>query len=197
MVGELLPLGTDTYVRSNEQQTRRAIETKLEDNDRRLSSLLTTRGTLALGETAVTLINGSNDNVALGYTTYSQISGPSAAFSVTKQAIQLGILPRMQVRHTSVKDTGQIYVPFVNWGLFVFIVLAVGLFKSSSNLASAYGIAVTGTINVLGDTDWYSLNLIGGVQYRFDPPLVGSINTAMNVACVTTGTATKLYKNSG
>ena len=67
----------------------------------------------------------------------------TAAFSVTKQAIQLGILPRMQVRHTSVKDTGQIYVPFVNWGLFVFIVLAVGLFKSSSNLASAYGIAVT------------------------------------------------------
>ena len=67
----------------------------------------------------------------------------SAAFSVTKQAIQLGILPRMVVRHTSVKDTGQIYVPFVNWGLFVFIVLAVALFKTSSNLASAYGIAVT------------------------------------------------------
>ena len=67
----------------------------------------------------------------------------SAAFSVTKQAIQLGILPRMVVRHTSVRDTGQIYVPFVNWGLWVFIVLAVGLFKSSSNLAAAYGIAVT------------------------------------------------------
>ncbi|MDO9283815.1 MAG: KUP/HAK/KT family potassium transporter, partial [Aquabacterium sp.] len=67
----------------------------------------------------------------------------SAAFSVTKQAIQLGILPRMAVRHTSVKDTGQIYVPFVNWGLWVFIVLAVGLFKTSSSLASAYGIAVT------------------------------------------------------
>ena len=67
----------------------------------------------------------------------------SAAFSVTKQAIQLGILPRMTVRHTSVKDTGQIYVPFINWGLYVFIVLAVALFKSSSNLASAYGIAVT------------------------------------------------------
>jgi KUP system potassium uptake protein len=67
----------------------------------------------------------------------------SAAFSVTKQAIQLGILPRMAIRHTSVKDTGQIYVPFVNWGLWVFIVLAVGLFKTSSNLASAYGIAVT------------------------------------------------------
>ena len=67
----------------------------------------------------------------------------TAAFSVTKQAIQLGILPRMAVRHTSVRDTGQIYVPFVNWGLFVFIVLAVALFKNSSNLASAYGIAVT------------------------------------------------------
>ena len=67
----------------------------------------------------------------------------SAAFSVTKQAIQLGILPRMAIRHTSVRDTGQIYVPFVNWGLYVFIVLAVALFKSSSSLASAYGIAVT------------------------------------------------------
>jgi KUP system potassium uptake protein len=67
----------------------------------------------------------------------------SAAFSVTKQAAQLGILPRLRILHTSVRDTGQIYVPFVNWGLYVFIVLAVALFKSSSNLASAYGIAVT------------------------------------------------------
>jgi KUP system potassium uptake protein len=67
----------------------------------------------------------------------------SAAFSVTKQAIQLGILPRMAIHHTSVRDTGQIYVPFINWGLYVFIVLAVVMFKSSSNLASAYGIAVT------------------------------------------------------
>ncbi len=67
----------------------------------------------------------------------------TAAFSVTKQAIQLGLLPRLYIKHTSVKDLGQIYVPFVNWGLFVFIVLAVGLFKTSTNLASAYGIAVT------------------------------------------------------
>ena len=67
----------------------------------------------------------------------------TAACSVTKQAIQLGILPRMVVRHTSIRETGQIYVPFVNWGLFAFIVLAVALFKTSSNLASAYGIAVT------------------------------------------------------
>jgi KUP system potassium uptake protein len=67
----------------------------------------------------------------------------TGAFSVTKQVIQLGYLPRLQVWHTSVKETGQIYIPFVNWGLFVLIALAVALFKSSSNLAAAYGIAVT------------------------------------------------------
>ena len=67
----------------------------------------------------------------------------TGAFSVTKQVIQLGYLPRLQVQHTSVKDTGQIYMPFVNWGLFVLIVLAVVMFRSSSNLAAAYGIAVT------------------------------------------------------
>ncbi len=67
----------------------------------------------------------------------------TAAFSVTKQAVQLGYLPRLRVLHTSVKETGQIYLPFVNWGLYVCIVLAVVLFRSSSNLAAAYGIAVT------------------------------------------------------
>lgn len=67
----------------------------------------------------------------------------TGAFSVTKQVIQLGYLPRFQVWHTSVKETGQIYMPFVNWGLFAMIALAVMLFKSSSNLAAAYGIAVT------------------------------------------------------
>ena len=66
----------------------------------------------------------------------------SGAFSVTKQVIQLGYLPRLQILHTSVKDTGQIYLPFVNWGLFALIVAAVVMFKSSSNLAAAYGIAV-------------------------------------------------------
>lgn len=66
----------------------------------------------------------------------------SGAFSVTKQVVQLGFLPRLQVMHTSVKDTGQIYIPVVNWGLFALIVLAVMMFKSSSNLAAAYGIAV-------------------------------------------------------
>ncbi len=66
----------------------------------------------------------------------------SGAFSVTKQVIQLGYLPRLQIHHTSVKDTGQIYLPFVNWSLFALIVVAVVMFRSSSNLAAAYGIAV-------------------------------------------------------
>ncbi len=67
----------------------------------------------------------------------------TGAFSVTKQVIQLGYLPRLNIQHTSVRDTGQIYIPFVNWGLFVAIVLAVVMFRSSGNLAAAYGIAVT------------------------------------------------------
>ena len=66
----------------------------------------------------------------------------TGAFSVTKQVIQLGFLPRLQILHTSARDTGQIYMPLVNWGLFVVIVLAVVMFKTSSNLAAAYGIAV-------------------------------------------------------
>jgi KUP system potassium uptake protein len=67
----------------------------------------------------------------------------TAAFSVTKQAIQLGYLPRLRIVHTSVKEAGQIYVPFVNWSLYICIVLAVLLFGTSSKLAHAYGIAVT------------------------------------------------------
>jgi KUP system potassium uptake protein len=67
----------------------------------------------------------------------------TAAFSVTKQAIQLGYLPRLRILHTSVRETGQVYVPFVNWSLYVCIVLAVFAFGSSSKLASAYGITVT------------------------------------------------------
>ena len=66
----------------------------------------------------------------------------TGAFSVTKQAIQMGYLPRFRIQHTSEHDTGQIYMPLVNWGLFVTIVLAVVMFRSSSNLAAAYGIAV-------------------------------------------------------
>ncbi len=67
----------------------------------------------------------------------------TAAFSVTKQAVQLGYVPRLRLMHTSVRETGQIYVPFVNWALYGCVVFAVVLFGSSSALASAYGIAVT------------------------------------------------------
>ncbi len=72
----------------------------------------------------------------------------SGAFSVTRQAIQLGYLPRMQVRHTSDSEIGQIYIPFINRALFVGVAILVLGFQSSSDLASAYGIAVTGTMAI-------------------------------------------------
>ncbi len=70
----------------------------------------------------------------------------SGAFSVARQAVQMGLLPRMGIIHTSGKEEGQIYVPFTNWTLYVAVVALVIGFKSSSNLAAAYGIAVTGTM---------------------------------------------------
>jgi KUP system potassium uptake protein len=70
----------------------------------------------------------------------------SGAFSVTRQAVQLGFLPRLGIRHTSAREVGQIYVPVVNWTLLAAIVALILGFQSSSNLASAYGIAVTGTL---------------------------------------------------
>ena len=66
----------------------------------------------------------------------------TGAFSVTKQVIQLGYLPRLRTEYTSARESGQIYIPFINWALFSAIALAVVLFESSSNLAGAYGIAV-------------------------------------------------------
>jgi len=68
----------------------------------------------------------------------------SGAFSVTRQAIQLNFLPRMEIMHTSDQQAGQIYLPAVNWGLMVAVMVLVLGFKSSDNLAAAYGIAVTG-----------------------------------------------------
>jgi KUP system potassium uptake protein len=67
----------------------------------------------------------------------------SGAFSATKQTIQLGFLPRMSILHTSIKETGQIYLPAVNWTLFAGVVLSVTLFGSSTALAAAYGISVS------------------------------------------------------
>ena len=70
----------------------------------------------------------------------------SGAFSVTQQAIQLGFVPRLRITHTSEAAAGQIYIPVVNWALMVMVILLVLTFRSSSNLAAAYGIAVTGAM---------------------------------------------------
>lgn len=72
----------------------------------------------------------------------------TGAYSLTKQAIQLGFLPRMVIQQTSAKEIGQIYLPAVNWILLVMVMGAVLGFGSSTNLASAYGVAVTGTMVV-------------------------------------------------
>jgi KUP system potassium uptake protein len=72
----------------------------------------------------------------------------SGAFSLTNQAVQLGYSPRVTIRHTSQSEFGQIYIPEVNWALGVATVLLVLGFKTSSNLAAAYGIAVTGTMTI-------------------------------------------------
>jgi KUP system potassium uptake protein len=69
----------------------------------------------------------------------------SGAFSVTRQAVQLGFLPHLTIRHTSEHEVGQVYAPVINWGLFVAVVALVVGFGSSAALASAYGVAVTAT----------------------------------------------------
>ena len=89
----------------------------------------------------------------------------SGAFSATKQIIQLGYLPRLRLLHTSVKETGQIYIPFINWVLFVAIVLAVVFFKSSDALATAYGIAVCGNMLITTILTFYV------IRYSWKYPL--------------------------
>ncbi len=93
----------------------------------------------------------------------------TAAFSVTKQAIQLGLLPRMSIVHTSVRETGQIYVPFVNWGLLVFVILAVVLFGSSSKLTAAYGVAVTLDMTITTIMTFFV------IRFGWKYPLIGSL----------------------
>ena len=70
----------------------------------------------------------------------------SGSFSVTHQAIQLGFIPRLTIKHTSASEAGQIYIPFVNWAIMIGVILLVLTFQNSSNLAAAYGIAVTGAM---------------------------------------------------
>ncbi|MHA6722626.1 potassium transporter Kup [Sphingomonas sp. RS2018] len=70
----------------------------------------------------------------------------TGAFSVVQQAVQLGLMPRIRIEHTSASEAGQIYIPSVNWALLTMVMLLILGFKESSNLAAAYGIAVTGTM---------------------------------------------------
>lgn len=97
----------------------------------------------------------------------------SGAFSVASQSVQMGFLPRMEIRQTSDKAHGQIYVPLTNWTLYIAVVYLVLTFQNSSNLAAAYGIAVTATMMI--DTVLIAVVL---VAWRWSPfllvPLIGT-----------------------
>ena len=97
----------------------------------------------------------------------------SGAFSVTRQAMYLGYLPRMSIVHTSETEIGQIYIPVLNWTLAIFVMALVVGFQTSSNLASAYGVAVTGTMVI--DTVLIALVMVLLWQWprQLTVPLVG------------------------
>ena len=99
----------------------------------------------------------------------------SGAFSVARQAVQLGYLPRMKIVHTSHMEAGQIYVPFTNWTLYIAVMALVFGFQSSSNLAAAYGIAVTGTMMI----DTILVSFVVFLAWRWQPwlavPLLGAL----------------------
>jgi len=89
----------------------------------------------------------------------------SGAFSITHQAMQLGFIPRLSIRHTSETEAGQIYIPSVNWALMVAVIVLVVTFQNSSNLASAYGIAVTGAVTI--DTFLMAVLLVGVWKWKW------------------------------
>jgi KUP system potassium uptake protein len=92
----------------------------------------------------------------------------SGVFSITQQAVQLGQLPRMEIRHTSATDYGQIYVPRMNAILLLGVVLIVLIFKTSGALATAYGIAVTGVMVI----DTFNVSLVAVGQWKWKVPLI-------------------------
>jgi KUP system potassium uptake protein len=96
----------------------------------------------------------------------------SGAFSMTKQAIQLGFLPRMRILHTSAREIGQIYVPAVNTALLVAVVAAVVGFRSSTALGAAYGIAVTGTMMITTVLTYFVLRYAW--KFSFLPALLAT-----------------------
>lgn len=98
----------------------------------------------------------------------------SGAFSLTQQAIQLGFLPRMEIIHTSERERGQVYLPFVNWALLFMVLCLVIGFQSSSNLASAYGIAVTGSMAIDSILVGLVMAKIWGWSGALVKPLIGA-----------------------
>ncbi len=88
----------------------------------------------------------------------------SGSFSITHQAIQLGFIPRLSIRHTSDEHSGQIYIPVINWALMCAVIILVLTFRNSSNLASAYGIAVTGAVTL--DTLLMAVLFVGVWKWR-------------------------------
>ncbi|MDB5683520.1 MAG: potassium transporter [Sphingomonas bacterium] len=95
----------------------------------------------------------------------------SGAFSVTQQAIQLGFIPRLRIIHTSSSAAGQIYIPVINWALMVMVILLVLTFETSTNLAAAYGIAVTGAMLI--DTCLLAVVLV--VLWRWNRIAAGAL----------------------
>jgi len=95
----------------------------------------------------------------------------SGAFSLTRQAIQLGLLPRMQIQHTSAREEGQIYIPLVNWLLLAGVVFLVLEFRSSSGLAATYGMAVTGAMMV----DTLLVGAVMAMMWHWPRPVAAAI----------------------
>lgn len=109
----------------------------------------------------------------------------SGAFSVTMQAVQLGFLPRMKINHTSLTEFGQIYIPAVNWMLMAACIILVIFFRSSSNLAAAYGIAVISTMTITSIMfsivarerwawSWWTAGALGGLFLVIDLAFLGA-----------------------
>jgi KUP system potassium uptake protein len=101
----------------------------------------------------------------------------SGAYSVSQQAVQLGFRPRLKILHTSARAAGQIYVPLVNWGLLALVIMLVVGFKSSSNLAAAYGIAVTGTMFITA----CMMGVLTFSVWKWHPLLAGVVTGAFLV----------------
>jgi KUP system potassium uptake protein len=112
----------------------------------------------------------------------------SGAYSMSRQAVQLGYLPRLRILYTSAREMGQIYLPLVNWLLLVMVIAVVMIFKSSDGLAAAYGVAVTGAMLITAimvgfvmrlkwHWKWWQVALTSGVFSAIDAVLFSATTT--------------------